>query len=67
MNPALTICAQAERAMAFWPNNGDADPRPPLGSAYEHVAPVPPIEPTVPAAAPGALRLPRVEEEAHDH
>jgi cholesterol oxidase len=67
VNPALTICAQAERAMAFWPNNGDADPRPPLGSAYEHVDPVPPIEPTVPAAAPGALRLPRAEEEAHDH
>jgi cholesterol oxidase len=58
VNPALTICAQAERAMAFWPNNGDPDPRPPLGSPYEQVDPIPPIKPTVPPAAPGALRLP---------
>ena len=33
VNPSLTITAQAERAMAFWPNKGEADPRPPLGSA----------------------------------
>jgi cholesterol oxidase len=39
-NPALTIAAQAERAFAFWPNKGEPDPRPPLGSAYEAVAPV---------------------------
>ena len=32
VNPSLTITAQAERAMALWPNRGDADPRPPLGS-----------------------------------
>ncbi|HYR62941.1 MAG TPA: GMC oxidoreductase, partial [Actinomycetota bacterium] len=66
VNPALTITAQAERAMAFWPNKGEADPRPPLGSAYEHVDPVPPVAPVVPASAPGALRLPvrlRVEED----
>ena len=31
VNPSLTITAQAERAMAMWPNNGDPDPRPPLG------------------------------------
>ena len=58
VNPALTICAQAERAMAFWPNNGDPDPRPPLGSPYEQVDPIPPIQPAVPPTAPGALRLP---------
>ena len=66
VNPALTITAQAERAMAFWPNKGEADPRPPLGSAYEHVDPVAPVAPVVPASAPGALRLPvrlRVEED----
>ena len=28
VNPALTITAQAERAMALWPNKGDSDPRP---------------------------------------
>ena len=28
VNPSLTITAQAERAMAFWPNRGDVDPRP---------------------------------------
>ncbi|HEX6874316.1 MAG TPA: GMC family oxidoreductase [Nocardioidaceae bacterium] len=60
VNPSLTITAQAERAMAFWPNKGEADPRPPLGSAYQRVAPVPPSRPAVPADAPAALRLPIV-------
>ena len=58
VNPSLTITAQAERAMALWPNHGDTDPRPPVGTGYERVAPVPPAHPVVPAAAPGALRLP---------
>ncbi len=57
VNPSLTITAQAERAMAFWPNKGEADPRPALGSAYERIAPVVPRDPAVPAHAPGALRL----------
>ncbi|MCD2193197.1 GMC family oxidoreductase [Actinomycetospora endophytica] len=56
VNPSLTITAQAERAMAFWPNKGEADPRPPLGSAYERLTPVAPVAPVVPADAPGALR-----------
>jgi cholesterol oxidase len=58
VNPSLTITAQAERAMAFWPNKGEPDPRPPLGSAYERLAPVPPRHPAVPPHAPAALRLP---------
>ncbi|MCL2464012.1 MAG: GMC oxidoreductase, partial [Micrococcales bacterium] len=58
VNPSLTITAQAERACAMWPNAGDDDPRPPLGSAYRTVAPVAPGHPVVPAGAPGALRLP---------
>jgi cholesterol oxidase len=58
VNPSLTITAQAERAMAFWPNKGEADPRPSLGSPYVAVEPVAPIHPAVPADAPGALRLP---------
>jgi cholesterol oxidase len=60
VNPSLTITAQAERAMSFWPNKGQADPRPALGAAYERIAPVEPERPAVPASAPGALRLPIV-------
>ena len=37
VNPSLTITAQAERAMALWPNKGEADPRPPLGAAYQRL------------------------------
>jgi cholesterol oxidase len=57
VNPALTITAQAERAMAMWPNRGDADPRPAPGAPYRKVAPVTPRDPAVPADAPAALRL----------
>jgi cholesterol oxidase len=60
VNPALTITAQAERAMAFWPNRGEPDPRPALGSAYVPVPAVPPTNPVVPDDAPAALRLPIV-------
>ena len=60
VNPSLTITAQAERAMAYWPNRGEADPRPSLGSAYVDLTPVAPRSPAVPAEAPGALRLPIV-------
>ncbi|MEV4480742.1 GMC family oxidoreductase [Micromonospora coxensis] len=56
VNPSLTITAQAERAMSYWPNKGEDDPRPPLGEAYRRVAPVAPRRPAVPADAPGALR-----------
>jgi cholesterol oxidase len=61
VNPALTITAQAERAMALWPNQGDSDPRPPLGDSYRRVAPAIPRSPLVPPSAPAALRLPVVE------
>jgi cholesterol oxidase len=57
VNPSLTITAQAERAMAYWPNKGEADPRPAPGQAYRRVVPVAPARPAVPAHAPGALRL----------
>jgi cholesterol oxidase len=60
VNPSLTITAQAERAMAFWPNKGEPDPRPALGEQYIRVDPVAPRSPVVPADAPGALRLPIV-------
>jgi cholesterol oxidase len=57
VNPSLTIAAQAERAMSFWPNKGEQDPRPPLDAAYQRLRPVPPHRPAVPATAFGALRV----------
>ncbi|WP_406354784.1 GMC family oxidoreductase N-terminal domain-containing protein [Streptomyces sp. NBC_00658] len=58
VNPSLTITAQAERAMSYWPNKGEADPRPAQGAAYERLKPVAPQSPAVPADAFGALKLP---------
>ncbi|MGI5195419.1 GMC family oxidoreductase N-terminal domain-containing protein [Streptomyces sp. CA-288835] len=58
VNPSLTITAQAERAMSYWPNKGDADPRPAPGATYERLKPVEPRSPVVPPDAFGALRLP---------
>ncbi|MFC7845166.1 GMC family oxidoreductase N-terminal domain-containing protein [Streptomyces sp. NPDC057382] len=58
VNPSLTITAQAERAMSFWPNKGEPDPRPEQGAAYTRLQPVAPTSPAVPAEAFGALRLP---------
>jgi cholesterol oxidase len=57
VNPSLSITALVERAMSHWPNKGEADSRPPLGSGYERVDPVMPHQPFVPAGAPGELRL----------
>ena len=57
VNPSLTITAQAERAIAAWPNKGEPDPRPALGDAYARVSPVGPNHPTVPEDAPAALRV----------
>ncbi|NUS31239.1 MAG: GMC family oxidoreductase [Streptomyces sp.] len=58
VNPSLTITAQAERAMSYWPNNGEADPRPAQHEAYVRLAAVEPKSPAVPADAFGALKLP---------
>ncbi|MEO6604661.1 MAG: GMC family oxidoreductase [Aeromicrobium sp.] len=55
VNPSLTIAAQAERAMSFWPNNGEPDSRAALGEQYVRVDPVAPVRPVVPAGAPAAL------------
>ena len=44
VNPSLTITAQAERAMSFWPNRGGRDPRPAQGESYECLTAVrPPV------------------------
>ncbi|MGW0791650.1 GMC oxidoreductase [Streptomyces sp. NPDC002911] len=58
VNPSLTITAQAERAMSFWPNKGETDPRPAQDTAYERLAAVEPKTPAVPEEAFGALKLP---------
>ncbi|MFJ4905832.1 GMC oxidoreductase [Streptomyces sp. NPDC093249] len=58
VNPSLTITAQAERAMSFWPNKGEEDVRPRQGEAYVRLTAVEPRSPAVPAEAFGALRLP---------
>lgn len=55
VNPSLTITAQAERAMALWPNKGEPDRRPAQGEPYRRLAPVPPRHPAVPPDAPAAL------------
>ncbi|MET8470659.1 GMC family oxidoreductase [Streptomyces sp. NPDC006422] len=57
VNPSLTITAQAERAMSYWPNKGEADPRPEQGAEYRELRPVAPRAPVVPAGAYGELRL----------
>ena len=57
VNPSLSITAQAERAMALWPNYGEDDQRPPLGAPYQRLDPIAPIKPVVPASAPAALQL----------
>ena len=58
VNPSLTITAQAERAMAFWPNKGMQDHRPPLGAPYRRIPREAPRHPVVPQAARAALGLP---------
>ena len=63
VNPSLLITALAERAMSLWPNKGETDTRPPLGSGYERVDPVMPHRPIVPAGAPAELRLDGTKED----
>lgn len=62
VNPSLMITALAERAMSFWPNKGEADARPRLGSGYKRLKAVMPHTPVVPAGAPGELRLDATKE-----
>ena len=56
VNPSLTITAQAERAMAMWPNKGEPDTRPVQGDGYLRVRPVFPKSPAVPEGAFAELR-----------
>jgi len=52
-NPSLTITALAERAMAAWPNAGEADARPAQGDRYEPVR-IPANSPVLAPSAPAA-------------
>lgn len=58
VNPSLTITAQAERALSFWPNKGERDSRPTQGEGYRKIPAVAPKRPVVPESAPAALRIP---------
>lgn len=58
VNPSLSIAAQAEWACAHWPNRGEPDLRPHLGSGFELSPLTAPMRPVVPSSATGALRLP---------
>lgn len=55
-NPSLTITAMAERAMAFWPNEGEEDTRPISQDEYRNIERVAPRHPAVPQGAPAELR-----------
>jgi cholesterol oxidase len=55
VNPSLTITAQAERAISFWPNKGESDLRPLQNLGYKKIERVIPKNPIVPATAPAAL------------
>lgn len=57
VNPALTITAMTERAMAYWPNRGEPDLRPSREEPYRSVTPIAPRNPAVPAGAPGEFRI----------
>jgi cholesterol oxidase len=57
VNPSLSIAAQAEWACAFWPNKGEVDSRPALGTQFKLLAPVKPNSPVVPKGAHGELLL----------
>jgi cholesterol oxidase len=56
VNPSLTITAQAERALSFWPNKGDCDPRPHQGEPYSRCKAIFPHSPAVPSHAYSALK-----------
>ena len=58
VNPSLTITAQAERAISFWPNKGELDPRPVQNTQYARINAVMPNKPFVPAGAIGELLMP---------
>jgi cholesterol oxidase len=57
VNPSLTITAQAERALSFWPNKGEQDSRPLQGAEYEMLKAVAPHSPFVPKGALGELTI----------
>lgn len=57
VNPSLSITAQAEWACSHWPNKGEQDSRPELGSAFKVVPPTKPNNPVVPRGAFAELKV----------
>jgi cholesterol oxidase len=55
VNPSLTITAQAERAMSFWPNKGEGDSRPDQSLPYKAIGAMAPQSPAIPRGAFAAL------------
>ncbi|WP_313023069.1 GMC family oxidoreductase [Mobilicoccus sp.] len=58
VNPALTITAQAERAMSLWPVAGGRDARPEQGASYERVEPEAPLRSAVRAFTHASAVIP---------
>jgi cholesterol oxidase len=57
VNPSLSIAAQAEWACSFWPNKGEKDPRPELGTDFKLIDPIKPKSPVVPVGAYAELKV----------
>ena len=57
VNPSLSIAAQAEWACSHWPNKGEPDKRPELGSPFKLIAPTKPNNPVVPRGAYAELKV----------
>jgi cholesterol oxidase len=57
VNPSLSIAAQAEWACSFWPNKGEKDPRPELGTNFKLIDPIKPKSPVVPVGAYAELKV----------
>ena len=57
VNPSLTITAQAERAMALWPNKGEQISGRRWAPRTSGSAPCTRMHPAVPEHAPAALRF----------
>jgi len=56
VNPSLTITAQAERAISFWPNKGEQDLRPDQSLPYKVIGAVAPRNPAIPQGLPPRYR-----------
>ena len=56
VNPSLTITAQAERALSFWPNKGESDIRPSQNEPYRVLQTVEPKAPFTQSISQNTIR-----------